>query len=648
MASVGEYKVMDMPSWHRTYEVVDEDAPEGTSVSADGQTLTVPANMPVRRLTVRGSSPLSVWRDYRAGATPEAVELDPAEDHALLVEMYILPSDDPDQDFRIFWAGRRLRISPSWIPTRYFFAGYNVSGVFESLMTDAYYDSLVPHPSVDAFEQLSMATYSGEGSPPVRIGHALWIHDGTVYSMGENYSGVLGRTGFTGSFGTVTFSEPPNGIPIAICAGRYSSFIVMSDGSMWACGSNAYGQLNIEGLEHSTFDQVSTFTRSSVIEDAGQQVLWKSVSATPSLGYTVHAIDVNGHVWQWGQGSYENPIIYNRRVTLEGNPISDIVKVVTSHSGYGAALDANGVCYTWDVHGLATIIGYQVTNLRVTSYMTFVSNGVAYYVADYTVLAFPMFIRTFPHQSVPIWKLAMRGDNADVFVDVNDSLWLQTVSEPGTGIYGGNYYITQIPIEGYKVIDVELLSESITVKARKTVPIEPELFSGTTLTLQINTASGPRGWISGLEIDVSEITTEDSTSLTGFNLTGNHVEWIAAATIPNTAIQEATDKALARVSSGTVVPVEETTVSLIAGRPSDSTEPSDDGAGQPIPDPAPSVSASAAADTESINTNTIIFIVLGVVAFVAAVAGFVRWRQRMRLRDPPASGPAPPPPDNTS
>lgn len=80
--------------------------------------------------------------------------------------------------------------------------------------------------------------------------HSLFLKaDGTVLACGQNDNGQLGMGNTINSY---TTSQVPSlsGV-IAISAGYSHSLFLKSDGTVWACGSNAWGELGIGGTDNS-------------------------------------------------------------------------------------------------------------------------------------------------------------------------------------------------------------------------------------------------------------------------------------------------------------------------------------------------------------------------------------------------------------
>jgi alpha-tubulin suppressor-like RCC1 family protein len=110
--------------------------------------------------------------------------------------------------------------------------------------------------------------------------------DGTLWSWGDNASSQLGRTCSVsqpcesprqvGSDNTWSF----------VAAGGYFSLAVKADGSLWAWGANALGQLG-DG---------STTPRSAPVR-IGSDADWSLVAGG---GFHSVAVKQNGTLWTWG------------------------------------------------------------------------------------------------------------------------------------------------------------------------------------------------------------------------------------------------------------------------------------------------------------------------------------------------------------
>lgn len=117
--------------------------------------------------------------------------------------------------------------------------------------------------------------------------HTLVIkNDGTLYSCGYNNAGQLGRTTPTFPSRTVLQQVGTDNDWQAVAAGGLHSLAIKTDGSLWACGSNGYGELgNGTNTNRSVFTRIGTDNNWLAI-DAGDAV---------SIG-----LKNDGTLWTWG------------------------------------------------------------------------------------------------------------------------------------------------------------------------------------------------------------------------------------------------------------------------------------------------------------------------------------------------------------
>lgn len=133
----------------------------------------------------------------------------------------------------------------------------------------------------------------GSGFSKVAMGytHALALaQDGSVWTWGwQNLSGQLGRTVQT----TTSGSDAQTPVQVMtgaaqVAAGLYSSYVLKTDGTLWAWGSNDKGQLG-DG---------STTSRFAPVQIPG---LYTTISAGDNH---VAAMKANGTLWTWGHNNF--------------------------------------------------------------------------------------------------------------------------------------------------------------------------------------------------------------------------------------------------------------------------------------------------------------------------------------------------------
>lgn len=164
--------------------------------------------------------------------------------------------------------------------------------------------------------------------------------DGTVWSWGINFSGMLGD-GTVSSCGPYPFSGCTNErhIPIqvhgagntgslssisAIMGGEQHNFALKSDGTVWAWGFNGFGQLG-DGTHSDRYTPVQVSGLSSATALGGR-------------GYHSLAIRSDGTAWTWGfntSGQLGNGTIISSSVPVQ---VIGLGSVLTLTGGYNFSL----------------------------------------------------------------------------------------------------------------------------------------------------------------------------------------------------------------------------------------------------------------------------------------------------------------------
>ncbi|WP_068468395.1 PKD-like domain-containing protein [Candidatus Protochlamydia phocaeensis] len=173
--------------------------------------------------------------------------------------------------------------------------------------------------------------------------HSLALRsDGTVWAWGFNGYGELGN-------GTNTDSSLPvqvgGGVPltnvVAIAAGREQSLALKSDGTVWAWGGNANGQLGN-----------GTTTDSSVPVQVGGGTPLTNVSAIEAGGNFSLALKADGTAWAWGDntfGQLGNGTNINSSIPIQvggGTPLTN-VSAIEAGGNFSLALKADGTAWAW-------------------------------------------------------------------------------------------------------------------------------------------------------------------------------------------------------------------------------------------------------------------------------------------------------------
>lgn len=174
--------------------------------------------------------------------------------------------------------------------------------------------------------------------------------DGSLWAWGHNWYGQLGD-GSSG-WGMVRF------VPIQVLtgvvdmvAGGYHSLALKSDGSLWAWGDNAHGQLG-DGttMPHHIPTQVHS------------QVLNGVVSALAAGENHTLALMADGSLWSWGENHYGQ---LGDGTYLESHiPVQVLTGVVTMAAGgnHSLALKADGSVWAWGGNGSGQVGDGTTTN----------------------------------------------------------------------------------------------------------------------------------------------------------------------------------------------------------------------------------------------------------------------------------------------
>jgi len=165
--------------------------------------------------------------------------------------------------------------------------------------------------------------------------HSLFLkEDGTVWAWGSNVYGQLGRGGNASHIPAQVAGL--SGIK-AIAAGSATSLALKEDGTVWAWGNNGNGQLGLP-LSEIPFSQTP-------VQVAGLPAI-KAISA----GYRYClALDENGYVWGWGdnmKGQLGQPAVESMPTPARMSTLSNIVAISAGYEN-SLALDADGTVWSW-------------------------------------------------------------------------------------------------------------------------------------------------------------------------------------------------------------------------------------------------------------------------------------------------------------
>ena len=207
---------------------------------------------------------------------------------------------------------------------------------------------------------------------------------GRLYSWGYNGNGQLGSgvaTAYTSVLGPVTGMTSVT----AVSTGRYDSFAVRSDGALFGWGANSQGEL---GTGHPSAVVASPVAVSGI----------DSVTAVANGDASTYALRADGTVWAWGSNNYGQLGNHTVDPGLVPAPVPGLSGVVAIAAGAstGYALKADGTVWGWgfDVQGEIgdggnTSIDYVVQVANLTSVVSIAAGQDATYAvkSDGTVWA---------------------------------------------------------------------------------------------------------------------------------------------------------------------------------------------------------------------------------------------------------------------
>ncbi|MDQ2771363.1 MAG: IPT/TIG domain-containing protein [Bacteroidota bacterium] len=164
--------------------------------------------------------------------------------------------------------------------------------------------------------------------------HTLAVRaDGTLWAWGNNASGQLGLGNNTGQttpqqVGTATTW-------VSVSAGNAHTLAVQADGSLWAWGLNTNGQL---GLGNNTSQNAP--------QRVGLGTTWASVAA--GNAYTL-AVQADGTLWAWGYNAFSQLGLGNNTSQNAPQRVGLGTSWVSVAAGYDhtAAVQADGSLWAW-------------------------------------------------------------------------------------------------------------------------------------------------------------------------------------------------------------------------------------------------------------------------------------------------------------
>ncbi len=180
--------------------------------------------------------------------------------------------------------------------------------------------------------------------------HSLALkNDGTVWAWGDNKFGRLGD-GTTNQHPMPVQVKGENGVGFltdveAVAAGKEQGFALRADGTVWAWGYNAYGQLG-----DGTRTDRSTPVRVSGLEDI--------VAISPGHGHCL-ALKADGTVWAWGVGflgQLGDGTTALSTIPVRVHGLTDVV-AISGGGAHSLALKSDGTVWAWGANSAAPLDG---------------------------------------------------------------------------------------------------------------------------------------------------------------------------------------------------------------------------------------------------------------------------------------------------
>lgn len=192
--------------------------------------------------------------------------------------------------------------------------------------------------------------------------------DGTVWGCGyNNAAGLLGV-----QFGDLeyvpSFTQIYSGAK-GIATGRFQSFIIMNDGTVFASGKNEYGQAGVGSAN----DPIKTFTQ--VVDESGAP-LTNAATIVTEEGTSSYALKTDGSMWSTGNNNYDQLGISDGTNRDKFTKVATGVKSMTAGRYHNIALKNDGTIINsghvnpYDqLNGSASIV-FKVNDSRYYQYIT--------------------------------------------------------------------------------------------------------------------------------------------------------------------------------------------------------------------------------------------------------------------------------------
>jgi alpha-tubulin suppressor-like RCC1 family protein len=175
--------------------------------------------------------------------------------------------------------------------------------------------------------------------------------DGTVWAWGVNNNGQLGLGSTTPNDRKVPEQVPGLSDVIAVSAGYQHNLALLDDGTVWAWGWNAFGQVG---------DGTSNNNRTSPVQVSG---LTDVIAIAAGNSFSL-ALKDDGTVWAWGydgNGQLGDSVsLTNSTVPVQVFGLDDITHIAAGYH-HGLAVKNDGTVWAWGLNNVGQL-GYSNNN----------------------------------------------------------------------------------------------------------------------------------------------------------------------------------------------------------------------------------------------------------------------------------------------
>ncbi|MCL2525948.1 MAG: DNRLRE domain-containing protein, partial [Coriobacteriia bacterium] len=204
--------------------------------------------------------------------------------------------------------------------------------------------------------EVSSGHVSGEAWKYISSGSGFAIairDDGTLWSWGSNWSGMLGHGDTLGRLSPVQVALPQgsSGEWTKVSAGDLHSMALKSDGSIWTWGSGNDGRLG-------TGDNTRRFVPTRITDSHVSGNMWTDISAGHFFSA---ALRDDGSLWMWGQGF--NGLLGQGSTASSNIPVRVSTTGVSGNRWVGVSAGTqftlgirdDGTLWSWGINGFGQL-----------------------------------------------------------------------------------------------------------------------------------------------------------------------------------------------------------------------------------------------------------------------------------------------------